>query len=73
MNWLSWAGRTVTGRRAERQTITFTELVRRAEVRLPAARSRSPLPTARRGCTARSAGRQLIAHSGVSRVRIRRD
>ena len=36
MNWLSWAGRTVTGRRAERQTITFTEPVRRAEVKLPA-------------------------------------
>jgi len=32
---LSWAGRTVTGRQAERQTITFTELVRRVEVNLP--------------------------------------
>jgi hypothetical protein len=36
MNWLSWAGRTVTGRHAERQTSTFTEPVRRAEVRMPA-------------------------------------
>src|SRR5512140_2552110 len=36
MNWLSWGGRTVTGRRAERQMITFTAPVRRVEVRLPA-------------------------------------
>src|SRR5215472_3171284 len=36
MNWLSWAGRTVAGRHAERQTSTFTEPVRRVEVRVPA-------------------------------------
>src|SRR5215475_1327085 len=36
MNWLAWAGRMVTGRHAERQTSTFTEPVRRAEVRVPA-------------------------------------
>ena len=36
MNWLSWAGRTVTGRHAERQTTTFTEPVWRVEVRVPA-------------------------------------
>ena len=73
MNWLSWAGRTVTGRRAERQTITFTEPVRRAEVKLPAGAVSFAPADGPALVHARSAGRQLIAHSGASRVRIRRD
>ena len=57
MNWLSCAGRMVTGRHAERQTTTFTEPVR---VQIDMADDPA-------------APRQLIAHSGAGRVRIRRD